>query len=250
LALKKDAVIALLKEGTAQGQRSMGFGGLWEPLTYAELPEIVAVGRELGIVDAMLNTNGQLLDRAKSLELVKAGLTRLMVSVDAATAKTYAIARPGGDFGLLESNILGFLAAREELGRKLPILRLSFCVTRLNEGELGRFLAKWEKKVDFFSVQSYGRFDPKAPALFPKNGPFPAPGGRCAQPQKRLLVRHDGTTTPCCDLSGLSLTLGDVKTESLTEIWAGARIQKIRAALAGPKASWPKACQACQAKYG
>jgi radical SAM protein with 4Fe4S-binding SPASM domain len=247
--LKTKKALELIKEGAALGQRSMGFGGLWEPLTCQSLPDLVAAGRELGFVDAMLNTNGQFLTRRKSRDLIDSGLTRLMVSVDAATAETYRLARPGGDFQLLENNILEFLAVRAEMGRELPVLRLSFCLTSLNEGELEAFLRKWEKKVDFFSVQSYGRFDKAAPALFPRENPLPAPGGRCAQPQKRLAVQSDGTVAPCCDLSGRGLNRGNVDSLSLAEIWAGAEIREIRARLSGPRELWPPNCQDCQAKY-
>jgi radical SAM protein with 4Fe4S-binding SPASM domain len=247
--LLRETVLDLLAEGAAAGQGSMGFGGLWEPLLARELPELVAAGRELGLVDAMLNTNGQLLTEKISEALIKAGLTRLMISVDAATEATYALARPGGDFRLLENNIQEFLAKRKALGKRLPVLRLSYCVTSLNERELPAFLAKWEGRVDFFSVQSYGRFTEDAPALFPKNYDRQIPGGLCAQPRKRLLVRHNGEVTPCCDLSGFSLSLGNVKNLSLAKIWEGPKIAEIRKRLSGPKENWPSACLACQAKY-
>jgi radical SAM protein with 4Fe4S-binding SPASM domain len=250
LKLSLKTVSDLIKEGVSLGQMALGFGGLWEPLTAPNLPEIVALARDSGIIDAMLNTNGQLLTRAKSQELIKAGLTRLMVSVDAVTPETYQKARPGGDYQLLENNILEFLAARQEAGVKLPILRLSFCVTKYNELELEPFLEKWANKVEFFSAQSYGRFSPKAPALFPQNSLFPAPGGRCAQPNKRLLIRHNGQVTPCCDLSGLELIMGDIKQESLLSVFNGEKIKSLRASLAGAKETWPRICQDCQDKYG
>jgi MoaA/NifB/PqqE/SkfB family radical SAM enzyme len=247
--LDQGLVADLIRAGAAAGQLSLGFGGLWEPLTSPYLAELIEVGRRAGIVDAMLNTNGQLLTKERGRELLEAGLTRLMISVDAATEETYQKARPGGDFRLLEDNIRGFLATRQSLGRKLPIVRLSFCVTRLNEGELAAFLAKWSNEVDFFSAQQYGRFEGGSADLFPRVNQFPRPGGVCAQPRARLLTRHSGEVLPCCDLSGLGLVLGNVKTQSLAEIWRGEGARKLRASLAGAKQFWPRICQACQDKY-
>ncbi|MDR0549199.1 MAG: radical SAM protein [Deltaproteobacteria bacterium] len=239
----------LIKKGAALGQSSMGFGGLWEPLT-SPVAELVALGREMGLVDVILSTNGQRLTRAVSQDLIAAGLTRLMISVDAATPRTYAKTRPGGDYGLLENNIYEFLAARKKAKSRLPLLRLSFCLTNLNEGELEAFLAKWSKVVDFFSIQSYGLYSSaKGQGLFPKKTLYPVPGGRCAQPWKRLLVRHDGLVAPCCDLSGYDLAIGDISKQSLGAIWNSHLFKNVRESLAGPKDSWPAQCVLCQDKY-
>jgi cyclic pyranopterin phosphate synthase len=56
----------------------------------------VAEAREAGILDISLITNGSLLTPARAKALMEAGLTRLMVSVDAAPPKTKARGRPGG----------------------------------------------------------------------------------------------------------------------------------------------------------
>ncbi|MDR1084696.1 MAG: radical SAM protein [Deltaproteobacteria bacterium] len=248
-SLDPEKVKSLIKEGARMGQCSMGFGGLWEPLLSPHIAELVAVGREQGLMDAMFNTNGQLLTAGLSRDLIEAGLTRLMISVDAASESTYRQMRPGGNFGLLEDNILQFLSVRQKLKKKLPVLRLSFCLTEYNFGELKTFLDTWSDKVDFFSLQEYGRFSPDLPALFPKGNLGSGPGGRCAQPQKRLLIRHNGRVLPCCDLSGLDLTVGNIKTQEIKEIWSGPEVETIRTSLAGLKAQWPESCLKCQDKY-
>jgi MoaA/NifB/PqqE/SkfB family radical SAM enzyme len=240
----------LLREGAALGQASMGFGGLWEPLLSPDVPALVACGREMGLVDAMMNTNALLLTRSLSKDLIEAGLTRLMVSMDAATGETYARMRPGSDFGNVTENVMGFLAERAAAGSRLPLLRLSFCVTSINEAELGAFLGRWEGKADFFSVQRYGDFGAGKP-VFPRDPPGPAPSGRCAQPFKRLMVTHDGTALPCCDLSGLALALGDARGQgSLAGVWKGGRIAALREAILRDEPSGlPEACRKCRGKF-
>jgi radical SAM protein with 4Fe4S-binding SPASM domain len=247
--LDPKTVSELMREGAEAGQMAMGFGGLWEPLLSPHLPDIIAQGRSLGLIDVMFNTNGLLLTREKSRDLIESGLTRLMISVDAAAEETYRLMRPGGDFRLLESNILEFLALRREMGRRLPVLRLSFCVTRLNQAELVPFLDKWSGRADFFSVQKYGRFSPSLDALFSKTYLYQPSYSRCAQPSKRLLVRHSGEVIACCDLSGLSLTAGRISQSSLAEIWQGPFIRNLRAAMAQNCRKWPQACRDCQTKY-
>ncbi|MDR1045020.1 MAG: radical SAM protein [Candidatus Adiutrix sp.] len=240
----------LLDEGAEEGLCALGFGGLWEPLLSPDLPEIVARARDRGLVDVMFNTNGLLLDEKTGRALIQAGLTRLMISLDAATPETYARLRVGSDFERVTANIENILALRQSLGRRLPLVRLSFCRTAVNEHELEAFQGRWRGLVDFFSVQAYGRYPGAAPPGFPRGGATPPPAGRCAQPHKRLLVRHDGRVLPCCDASGLELNLGDVADRSLGEIWRGRPLADLRRRLAAGDLSGPAApCRACQAKF-
>ncbi len=248
--LRPETVMALLEEGAARGQCALGFGGLWEPLLSPDVPEIVARARALGLVDAMFNTNGLLLTEKTGRALLDAGLTKLMISLDAATPETYAVMRPGSDFAVVAANIENFLALRRRLGRALPLVRLSFCRTAVNAHELPAFLERWEGKVDFFSIQTYGRYPGLTPPGFPPDQPEPLPPGRCEQPHQRLLVRHNGQVLPCCDASGTTLVLGDIHTASLADIWRGARLAALREHLAKGDFSGPAGpCLACQSKF-
>ncbi len=244
--LSPETVLDLVTQGAAAGQRSLGFGGLWEPLLEPALPDIVAAARDRGLVDAMFNTNGLALTEKVGRALIGAGLTRLMISLDAATAETYAIIRAGSDFETVSANIENFMALRKRMGRVLPLVRLSFCRTAANEHELPAFLERWHGVVDFFSLQAYGRYDTPNPPGFPLQA-GPSPAGRCAQPHKRLLVRHNGDVLPCCDASGTALALGDIQTQSLAEIWAGPRLAALRESLAAGRLTAP--CRACQDKF-
>ncbi|MDR1051921.1 MAG: radical SAM protein [Deltaproteobacteria bacterium] len=246
--LSPAAVKTLLDEGAERGQASMGFGGLWEPLLSPHIASLVAHGRQRGLVEAMFNTNGSLLTADVSRDLISAGLTRIMISLDAATKETYKLMRPGSDLGLVEENVREFLALRDRAGSRLPLVRLSFCLTSLNEREWPAFVERWRGKADFFSLQSYGRFSPDSPALFPRQRPVPVPAGICAQPFKRLLVRHDGRVLPCCDLSGLPLELGGME-DGLETVWRGEKLAALRARIRGPEKGLPRCCRECQGKY-
>ena len=242
-------VLELAAEGADQGQRALGFGGLWEPLLSPDLPDIVAGARALGLVDVMFNTNGLLLTEAVGRALIEAGLTRLMISLDADTPETYAQMRIGSDFETVSANIRNFMALRKRLGSALPLVRLSFCRTALNEHELEPFLERWHGLVDFFSIQTYGRYDSAAPPDFPAERISPPPAGRCAQPNKRLLVRHNGEVMPCCDASGTSLVMGNIYQNTLSEIWRGSKLTALRETFVDDNSSLTGACRACQTKF-
>jgi radical SAM protein with 4Fe4S-binding SPASM domain len=197
----------------------------------------------------MFNTNGLRLTEKTASDLLEAGLTRIMISLDAATEATYRLMRPGSDFALVQHNVLELLSLRKKKRRRLPLVRLSFCLTSLNEAELPAFIERWSGQADFLSVQSYGHFGAGPSRLFPGSPPLPAPSGRCAQPFKRLSVLHDGRVLPCCDLSGLELTMGRAGERSLADIWRGPEIAAIRAGLLSGGGDLPPECRRCQGKF-
>lgn len=245
--LSEDTVKRLIDEGSQNGQCAIGFGGLWEPLLSPALPRLVAHARKKGMVDALFNTNAFFLTPDKARELIDAGLTKLMISLDAATEATYQQMRPGSDFQTVCQNIENFLELRRRLNSRLPLLRLSFCRTALNEHELTPFITRWQGLTDFFSIQTYGQYATESPPNFPKNNITPPPVGHCAQPQKRLTIRHNGDIIPCCDASGLPLVIGNIYKETLAEAWQNQKMATLRTQLAAN--SLPAPCQACQNKF-
>jgi cyclic pyranopterin phosphate synthase len=78
-----------------------------EPLLRPDLPALVAVGAALGLEDLALTTNGQgLAERA--LELARAGLRRVNVSLDSLRPDTFAAITRGGE---LRASLRGIQAA-------------------------------------------------------------------------------------------------------------------------------------------
>jgi radical SAM protein with 4Fe4S-binding SPASM domain len=254
--LSLDQVKSMLDEGAAHGQRAAGLNGICEPLMYPDLAEVVAHARDRGLVDVMFNTNGLLLDEKISRDLIQAGLTRIMISIDAASEEVYQRIRIGSDFHRVCSNVKRFVELRKEMGRVLPLVRASFCVTSVNEHELDDFTDYWAGVVDFFSIQHYGNTFEGAAArsreyLFSRNHCY-APGAspRCAQPNKRVMVRHNGDVIPCCDASGLDLVIGNVNRQSIKDIWEGPAAGRIRRLQYEGRYYDHPVCQRCMTKWG
>ena len=154
-SLNRRQVFDLIDHGAEHGQAAAGLNGICEPLLFPYVPEVIAHARKRGLLDVMFNTNGLLLDRELSKDLIEAGLTRIMFSLDAMTEETYRRIRRGGDFRKVLENVFEFMALRNERGSRLPLIRVSFCVTSLNEHELPDLIDFWKTKADFISIQQY-----------------------------------------------------------------------------------------------
>jgi tungsten cofactor oxidoreducase radical SAM maturase len=110
------------------------FSGLGEPLTHPRILEMVRLVRERGLA-VTIGSNGLLLDRAVSRELVELGVDRLVISLDGVTAETYAGVR-GAMMSQVLDNIRGLNEAKKGLGSLLPALGIEFVALRSNIAEL------------------------------------------------------------------------------------------------------------------
>jgi tungsten cofactor oxidoreducase radical SAM maturase len=110
------------------------FSGLGEPLTHPHFLEMVSAIRERGIA-VTVGSNGLLLDRALSRELIKLGVDRLVVSLDGVTPETYAGVR-GAMISRVLDNLRGLNEAKRELGSLLPALGIEFVALKSNISEL------------------------------------------------------------------------------------------------------------------
>lgn len=107
--------------------------GLGEPTLHPRLVDFTARLATAG-VEVWVTTNGTLVDEALAESLARAGLARVTVSLDGATAATYERVRVRGRFADLRRGLLALGAARRRHGR--PALHLSLIGMASNLHEL------------------------------------------------------------------------------------------------------------------
>ena len=217
--------------GVPLGLRSINFNYINEPLMRRDLPDFVAYARQQGLCDLMLNTNGTMLTEPVGRRLIDAGLTRLMVSLDADTEETYNKIRIGANFEQVTRNLLGFLELRNSMGRRLPLVRASFLRMSVNEHELPRFVERWSPHVDFFAIQELINVMPERQESreLTANTRERVAEFRCPQPWQRLIIRYDGSVLPCCTFYGAHLVMGNVHQQSVQAIWRSEAMRQLRA---------------------
>jgi radical SAM protein with 4Fe4S-binding SPASM domain len=244
LFIEEELYLEIIKEAEEMTIPSIRYGLTGEPLLVADLDLWVNEAVHRGFIDLALITNGQLLDRHSSAKLIKAGLTRLMISVDAATTDTYHLVRPGGDFERLIRNIEAFTTIRKELGSILPILRLSFVVMTANHEEVELFREKFSSMADYLSFQDYlniiGQehtdFKVRPTKMLPEKRSF-----FCPDPLTRLAIHADGGLFPCCSDFGRLSPIGNINTIRLKDAWNSKKALE----LASPEGRNNPSCQRC-----
>lgn len=182
-----------------------------EPFLNPDLPRLISAASGLGYYTSV-STNGHFLDEENCREVVRAGLDRLIVSLDGLDQDTYAFYRRGGNFQKVADGIASLARVRREMGATNPLLVVQFLVNRRNEGQLNELKtfarSQGADVVELKSMQVYG--EAGASAFLPENKRFnryksrkviKAPEkkkGPCFRVWSHAVYTSDGLLVPCC----------------------------------------------------
>ncbi len=225
-----------------------------EPLLYKDIKKILDRAKDAEIMDIFLFTNGTLLTEERSQMILKSSVSRLFVSIDAATQDAYNKVRvpvskrllKENRLDYLENNIRKFVKMRNNLNKKVPVVRVSFCSLKENAHEVDLFKEKWINEVDSVEIQkeqSINVYEKSKEMNSSKLNRKTLKEYNCNKPWGDLTIYSDGTVGPCCNLVGRKAPIGNVKNNTIKEIWNGKKMNEIRD---GFRNNSPiKTCQMC-----
>ncbi len=117
--------VRLMDDPAVTACETVFFGGMGEPLVHPKLADMAALASEHG-KRAELVTNGTLLTEEKCRELLKAGVSRIWVSIDE-LYENYGKIQVGSDFDLVLDNLKAFNRLRQgtdiRLGMTAVVMR-------------------------------------------------------------------------------------------------------------------------------
>ena len=230
---------------------SLSLSCSFEPLLSPDLPAILGTVREHRIPETWICTNGTLLGEKNAAEIIDAGITHLVLSIDAATGATYERIRGRGDFDRLLEKIEMVRDLKAGRGSRFPLVTGSFTLMRSNIEELPAFVDMAARlgmeKVLCRHLVPYSGMENREEQLFHHRelanrliaearerarrsglilsapvfdigGPPPAAAKTCPAPWLEIYVGPTGETAPCSYLSA-ELPTGSLLSHSLEEIW-------------------------------
>jgi MoaA/NifB/PqqE/SkfB family radical SAM enzyme len=204
-----DVYTEVIDEGIKKGLKCIRLNYINEPLIRKDLIKFITYAKEAGILDIYMSTNGSLLTEKVSRQLINSGLTRLQVSLDAATKETFDIIRVGGNFHKVLENVDKFMEIREEMKADLPTLRVNFVQNEINEHEMEDFVEYWKDKADAIAIQDLvSIMKPSAGSRVAGIKEF-----KCPQPFNHMAVRYNGDILPCCTFFGAELSIAKLKSK-------------------------------------
>ncbi len=237
-----DQYAAIIDEAAKIGTASLKLNYINEPLLVRWLDKAIKYAKKAGILNIYFTTNGSLLNAKRRTELLDSGLTKIFVSIDAATAETYNKQRRNGAFDEVVSNVKALIAERNKRGIAYPLVRVSFLKNKSNIHEADLFAEQWTDVADVITFQTMNEVPGKDTGLTIKRQEKPQ---SCSFPFKQLVIDSEGDILPCCKLYGKFLALGNIKSMSLFEAWNSQAMQDLRKAHATDTWESISTCKTC-----
>ncbi len=217
-----------------------GFG---EPLLDPNFCLKVNLAKKIGLGRVTTNTNGTLLNAEAAENLITSGLDEIYISIDANTAETYQKVRGSGTkFSEVENNVRFLLKKRSKLGRRNPAVTLSYVESELNKHETQDFISKWLNVVDHISISKIHNWTGNIPI---ENCVHYRMRDPCRLIWTDMVINWDGTVPLCCNDYEGTVRFGNVKLDSIKDIWGGEKMKAIRDCHKKKKFNQISACKTC-----
>jgi MoaA/NifB/PqqE/SkfB family radical SAM enzyme len=199
------------------------------------LTEKVRYAKDKGIREVGLISNGSLITEKVARGMVEAGLDAINISVDAGGKEVFEQTRIGLTYDKVIANIERLVRVRAELGRQRPKLILSF-VRQNNSDDEQAFIEHWGRVADKIHITDLhnwaGTLNHESDVNYP-----------CYRPWLTFTVLWDGRVSLCCaDFDGRTV-LGDLKTQTIREIWNSDTYRAVRREHL--ETGGPEVCRAC-----
>lgn len=208
----------IIEEASRNGLYALKFSYRGEPLLNPKLPDMVAMAKQLGILDVYFNTNGMLLNQEVSRALIDSGLDRISISVEGTDPVMYEQGRLGASFTRVANNISGLIALRERMGASNPKVRVqTVCLPGL---DIEAYATYWKQYADEVAAVDYVKYGQGQTA--------PVSGFACPQPWQRLTITWDGMVLPCNNDNDFCLPLGRIPQRTITQCWTDPKLMELR----------------------
>ena len=186
-----------------------------------------------------LNTNAWFLNEKLCYAILEAGVNTVVFSADAASEPTYSRLRVNGNLEKVYANIKKFRDIREKyFPHSKVITRVSGVKVPSTDSleDMGKF---WGELVDQVAFVNYNPWENSYKQVVNE---ITTP---CSDLWRRMFVWWDGTVNPCDVDFKSTLSIGNLKSDSLSSLWNSSKYTSLRESHQGKKRSQCEPCARC-----
>ena len=240
---------------TAKYAHTMQFYFQGEPLLNNDLPRMIREAHEAGLY-TIVSTNAQALSAEWAEALIRAGLSRIIVSIDGLTPESYGAYRIGGDLECCKQ-AMRFLQDAKQRQNGRTIIEWQCLRLRTNEHEWAemkrcyrafgadRLTLKTAQLYDYAhghplmpTDPRYSRYEQGANGLYHRK----RLSRGCLRVWSGCVITTKGEVLPCCYDKAHKHAYGNIMNAPLRELFTGAKAQAFRCAAINQQ---PLICQEC-----
>jgi radical SAM protein with 4Fe4S-binding SPASM domain len=202
-----------------------------EPLLHKDLPSMVTYAKNKSASQYIaITTNGSLLTKDMSHNLIDSGLDVLRISMQSLTSESLKKTTQT-DFTIEEtkSNIKNFFELKNKKKRKIKVIVSYVESTSIQQDVRKKFLEnygkisdqvyinplhEWSRSDGDWNLRDFNK-DEKTPIV-------------CPDPFSKLSINFNGTVSLCCVDWSHGTLVGDLNNESFYDIWNGNKLKNFR----------------------
>ncbi len=198
-----------------------------EPFLHPRLIEMIRYIKSRRNLGISIDTNGSLLDKEKSKLLLQSGLDYeddVIFSILGYSKEVHEKVMKGINHEDVLTNIFNFLKLRKRYGSNVNV-KVAFRRMPENKHEEKQFVKYWHKKVNVVLTSTISKSFKEY-----KNNEIDIPqrNKTCTALWKEMIVFWNGEVTICClDIDGNNI-VGNLKEQSIKEIWNGKQLSSVR----------------------
>ncbi|MCD4751847.1 MAG: radical SAM protein [Anaerolineaceae bacterium] len=223
--MKMDLFKKIVDDAAELGIKRIQLYLLGEPMMH---PKIIDMIRYIKTKDIgfHLTTNGTLLTKEKSEEILSSGVTSadyLTVSILGFTKEVHEKVMRGVNHEQIVEDLLYFVEARKRLKVNGPVVETVFYSIKENEHEVQPWLDYWGKIVD------HANFGGKAiEAFIDQSLPTTLRTRTCSILWERMAVYWNGDVSICGEDMDGELIVGNLREQSIQEVWLGEKLTHLK----------------------
>lgn len=198
--------------------KSIKLNWLGEPICSPDLIKMVKYAKENGVLEVMMNTNGSILNKRLSRDLINAGIDKIVFSIDSINKENYEKCRVNATWEVTLDNVKSFLKIRGD--RTKPLVRVQKVNVPYLSHENEEYIEFCRKiGIDSCAINSYKEKDETK---------VDTPPSPCPQPFQRILLDYKGYAHPCCSDYKSEYVLGNANEKNIYSMWHSDKMYKLR----------------------
>ncbi|MBF0361121.1 MAG: radical SAM protein [Oligoflexia bacterium] len=209
----------IIHEGQENGLKSIKLSYRGEPLLNREIIKMVDYAKNKGVLDIYFNTNGMLLNKSVSSDLINAGLNRISISIDGTDKNNFEKIRVGANFDTILRNMEDLIELKNQRHSITPKIRIQ--TVNFLDLDLDMYSKIWGKYADEIAVIDYKDESVREKGLICNNW-------ACPQLWQRMTIEWDGRILQCNNNDTRTLIKYNAWDSSIKEIWNGTEVSDAR----------------------
>ncbi|HDY87570.1 MAG TPA: radical SAM protein [bacterium] len=218
-----------IDEGRQKGLCAVKLQVRGESFLHPKLFDCIRYAKDAGVVDVQITTNGTIMDDKRIQNILDSGLDGIIFSVDGQHNDSYREKYKAQDSLSIEQAINNLLYLRDKHKKLHPWVRVQTSIVNGNAGSIRKIeneLINKFKLADIVIVSKVHDFRENVEAYpdFHDNYKILP----CNYLMQRLTIFWNGDVTTCCSDYNNRFKLGNVRYQTVEEIWNSEKMENLR----------------------